>query len=199
MALGRDFPEFVVKKVDSNQAFLDYTKTFVNVSGPDALSGMHWNQRVRVFIKGDVKNYFKNHMRYLMRLMRLMSDDLDEDLEDEILEGIGNTSPYKVGMVIVKENYAEVGDSLQPIFLTVMIKHEKGYAPKSGDWEYIKLDAQGELIQKGKGSDKVVMADCHACHMNLEMQDFTFASLFNGSLTTEKFQGLLKTLNRVEH
>lgn len=92
--------------------------------------------------------------------------------------------PFPTGSIIVKEKYQvkeplRVGDSWEPrklpkeakpMLLTAMLKREKGYDPKNGDWEYIALSGDA------KTNATNTLPNCAKCHLGREKQDFTFRS-----------------------
>jgi hypothetical protein len=84
---------------------------------------------------------------------------------------LGEKSPaFPAGSVIVKEKLASK-ESTNPQLLTVMIKHEKGYNERSGDWEYMVTDGTGAKVE-GRG----MMENCQACHVGQKKTDYLFRS-----------------------
>jgi hypothetical protein len=82
----------------------------------------------------------------------------------------GMTKELPEGTVIVKEKL--VRDAKQPTELGVMIKREKDFAPKSGDWQYIFVDAKGTVTdQQSK------LKNCAACHRLREKNDYVFRAI----------------------
>lgn len=75
---------------------------------------------------------------------------------------------FPAGSVIVKEKLASKA-SIDPQLLTVMIKHEKGYNERSGDWEYMVTDGTGTKVQ-GRG----MIENCQACHIGEKKTDYIF-------------------------
>lgn len=73
---------------------------------------------------------------------------------------------FPPGSMIVKEKLASES-SQQPELLTAMVKHEKGYNPASGDWEYLVLDGHASEI-KERGS----LESCNSCHAAYQQSDF---------------------------
>lgn len=195
-ACSEDLSVFnISKELTSYDALKGYREKYTGLSDDSFFSGMHWNHKIKVYINGDAKAYVRNHIQYLLRYL---SDDLDEDLEDAVYDAIGERFSYAPGTIIIKENYLEKNGELSPLFLTVMIKHDAGYAPKSGDWEYLKISKSGSLILGGKASDEAVRKDCFECHENLKTQDFTFASTLGRVKGNNHFEKLIKSLNRVK-
>ena len=75
---------------------------------------------------------------------------------------------YPVGTVIVKEKLSSA-EIKHPELLTVMVKREKGYNPKHGDWEYGVFDGAGKKVQaRGK------LKNCQSCHQKQAKQDYVF-------------------------
>lgn len=73
---------------------------------------------------------------------------------------------FPVGSLIVKEKLT-TRDSSEPELLTAMLKHEAGYDPKGGDWEYLVLDGRGQEVRaRGK------LENCRACHQAYPHTDF---------------------------
>ena len=74
---------------------------------------------------------------------------------------------FPVGTVIVKEKRAT--PAAAPELLTVMVKHQKGFNPDNGDWEYAVLDGSAARIQaQGR------LANCQSCHQGQKRLDYTF-------------------------
>lgn len=78
------------------------------------------------------------------------------------------TPDFPEGTVIVKEKLPSK-DSAAPELLTVMIKREKGYQERSGDWEYMVTDGTGTKVQ-GRG----MIENCQACHVREKKTDYIF-------------------------
>ncbi len=77
----------------------------------------------------------------------------------------GGTFP--VGSVIVKEKTDEgIG---VPVLSTVMIKRERGYNPKCGDWQFAAIDAfTTKVTMDGR------VKSCMFCHVDQPKKDFVF-------------------------
>ena len=76
------------------------------------------------------------------------------------------TPRFPQGSVIVKEKL-DSQESRSPELLTVMVKREKGYNPKSGDWEYLVLDGTASNVTKrGK------LMECSSCHVAYQSSDY---------------------------
>lgn len=73
---------------------------------------------------------------------------------------------FPKGSTIVKEKLAST-ESRSPELLTAMIKRQKGFNPKSGDWEYLVLDGTASTITK-RGR----LTDCSGCHFAYQTTDY---------------------------
>jgi hypothetical protein len=77
---------------------------------------------------------------------------------------------FPVGSVIVKEKLPDKS-SQTPELLTVMIKHEKGFNPATGDWEFMVVDGNGTKVEsRGK------LKNCQGCHLARPQTDYIFRS-----------------------
>ena len=154
----------------------NYRNTWTRVTGFEH-SGLHWQQFVVVFINKDADVYEHNYNEYL----RYYQDyDEDED-EDEITPP--NFRSYSAGTIILKENFAsEKGIPDNALTVTLMIKHEAGYDPSNGDWEYVQYSKNGNVIIAGNSQDPVVKEACASCHLNIADRDYVFANIFSKRL-----------------
>jgi hypothetical protein len=75
---------------------------------------------------------------------------------------------FAPGTVIVKEKLRGKLDK-HPSGLGVMIKRAPGYDEKSGDWQFLYVDAEDELT-----SAREKLTGCIDCHSNRTETDFTF-------------------------
>jgi len=83
------------------------------------------------------------------------------------------------GSIIVKEKLADP-NSKNPELLTVMHKREKGYNPKSGDWEYLVIDGTGKQVQaQGR------LENCQSCHAQWKRTDFVSRAYLGESEATQ--------------
>jgi len=73
---------------------------------------------------------------------------------------------FPVGTVIVKEKLPNK-EATAPELLTVMLKRERGYDSKNGDWEYLMFDGPGRVVQ-----GPVKTESCQSCHMAYKQQDY---------------------------
>ena len=82
-----------------------------------------------------------------------------------------------VGTIIIKEKYTQLEDANQrtnPHSFGVMIKHEPGYNPEHGDWEYAYIELGDEMKITSAARGK--LANCIDCHANAKTADYVFGS-----------------------
>ena len=79
-----------------------------------------------------------------------------------------NQTGFAPGSVIVREKLNSDTDA-RPELVTVMVKREKGFSPKTGDWEYFVID--GDL---GKVRDRQKTGSCSSCHSQAAATDWVF-------------------------
>jgi len=75
---------------------------------------------------------------------------------------------FPEGSMIVREKLLNAGDTA-PELVTVMVKREKGFSPKTGDWEYLVVEGGLSKIKKREKT-----GSCSQCHANAESTDFVF-------------------------
>lgn len=75
---------------------------------------------------------------------------------------------FPVGTMVVKEKLREK-TSTEPELRTVMIKRERGFDKKAGDWEYLVIDDQGEVTRGKKET-----GHCRSCHEGAKSNDYVF-------------------------
>lgn len=83
----------------------------------------------------------------------------------------GRPGPLPVGAAIVKEKWLPDADtSMTLIAYAAMIKHERGYDPSHGDWEYLYVDLadEDESVERGK------LPGCRDCHARAATKDYLF-------------------------
>jgi len=87
----------------------------------------------------------------------------------------GNPDQLPYGSMIIKENYAFDGISLEAI--TLMYRVE-GYNPKAADWYWVKFNSNGTVSQKSTPNGSIPVAGkvstCIDCHDRAEDDDFVF-------------------------
>lgn len=145
------------------------------VVNPFGLSGLHWNQVVRIFMNSNLQVYRNNHQQFLNTYM---SDSFFND-EAGTTEKEGSTfQEYPPGTILVKENYmlGEAGGRGEPSTLTVMIKRKPGFDPGSGDWEFIQSAAEGKVLLRGGARKRAVNAACVQCHAHMQERDYIFST-----------------------
>jgi hypothetical protein len=85
------------------------------------------------------------------------------------LREISKAEPsFAAGSIIVREKLLQESDAT-PAAVTVMVKREKGFSPKTGDWEFFVLD--GAL---GKVEKRETTGACAKCHTQAEKTDWVF-------------------------
>ncbi len=77
-------------------------------------------------------------------------------------------TPYPVGTTIVKEKLSDP-ESKKPFAVAAMVKHEAGYDPDHGDWEYV-YTTLGEKPETQLGK----ISSCIACHRIKAEQDYLY-------------------------
>jgi hypothetical protein len=82
-----------------------------------------------------------------------------------------STMKYPVGSIIVKEKLEGKGSDLKVELLTVMRKHEAGFSPDTGDWEFLVTDRAGESIAAPES-----LVNCMGCHQDRKNSDYVFAT-----------------------
>jgi hypothetical protein len=75
---------------------------------------------------------------------------------------------FPAGSMIVREKLLKAEDTT-PELVTVMLKHEKGFSRKTGDWEYFVIDGN---LSKVKQSEKT--GSCSKCHVQAAETDMVF-------------------------
>jgi Cytochrome P460 len=75
---------------------------------------------------------------------------------------------FPVGSVIVREKLPH-RDAKQPELLAVMIKRERGFNLKAGDWQFLTVDGASSQVKEHKKKDA-----CLECHESARDRDFVF-------------------------
>ena len=117
----------------------------------------------RIFEK-DEKEPTNPHEKGVTTFARYFANEL---AQGEIYK---DAPKFPTGSIIVREKLVS-SDAADPELVTVMVKREKGFSPKTGDWEYLIVD--GNL---GKISRREKVGSCSKCHANAESTDFVFKS-----------------------
>ncbi|HEY0048878.1 MAG TPA: cytochrome P460 family protein [Pyrinomonadaceae bacterium] len=82
---------------------------------------------------------------------------------------INNDEPhFAAGSIIVREKLLRETDTT-PEIVTVMIKREKGFSPKTGDWEFFVLEGTLEKVEK-----RETVGSCAKCHAQAAKSDWVF-------------------------
>ncbi len=152
--------------VDSPHFAAEYRNLFTRVTVFEK-SGLHWNQRVRIFVNQRPQDYFINHRGQLREL----------DIEaDEAMDSSSYVT-YTPGTIFLKEHYTDSsGQPGSPLFLAAMLKHGAGYDSAGGDWEYLAWTTTGAWVVKGDSRNPAVKSMCASCHLNMSQRDFIFAT-----------------------
>jgi hypothetical protein len=78
-------------------------------------------------------------------------------------------APLSVGTIVVKEKHADGLAKGPPNEYGAMIKHEPGYDPQHGDWEYIYVEREPEKkVTRGR------LESCINCHEHAKNRDYVF-------------------------
>lgn len=75
---------------------------------------------------------------------------------------------FPAGAIIVREKNASQ-ESLKPETVIAMIKREKGFSPKTNDWEFFVFNGADLKLQK-----RETRGDCAKCHLQAEKTDWVF-------------------------
>ena len=78
------------------------------------------------------------------------------EIASPVYTQLAPSSRFAVGSVLVKKHALAAASAPGPTF--AMTKREPGFYPEGGDWEYLVLDAEGRLEDRGK------LALCARCH-----------------------------------
>ncbi len=75
---------------------------------------------------------------------------------------------FPEGSIIVREKRAKADDET-PQIVIAMVKREKGFSKKSGDWEFFTFNGADLKMQK-----RETKGDCATCHVQAEKTDWVF-------------------------
>lgn len=82
---------------------------------------------------------------------------------------IEKTNPqFPVGSIIVREKHLSA-ESETPETVIAMVKREKGFSKKTGDWEFFIFNGADLKMQK-----RETKGDCAKCHVQAEKTDWVF-------------------------
>lgn len=145
------------------------------VVSPFGLSGLHWNQMVRILINRNIETYRSNHQQFLDTYM---SDAFFDDEAATPSSPSAQFRDYPAGTILVKENYMlnSAGGRGEPSTLTIMIKRKPGHDRASGDWEFIQTSPDGKTMLRGGAGQPAVNAACVQCHSHMKERDFVFST-----------------------
>lgn len=75
---------------------------------------------------------------------------------------------FPVGSIIIREkNLAETSET--PEIVIAMVKREKSFSKKTGDWEFFVFNGADLKLQK-----RETKGDCAKCHIQAEKSDWVF-------------------------
>lgn len=80
------------------------------------------------------------------------------------------TPVFPVGSIIVREKNATM-TSETPETIIAMVKREKGFSKKTGDWEFFTFSGADLKMQR-----RETKSDCSKCHIQAEKTDWVFRS-----------------------
>lgn len=83
-------------------------------------------------------------------------------------EALKSEPTFPAGTLIAREKLLKAED-VDPEVVTVMLKREKGFSRKTGDWEYLVVSGDLKKVVK-----REKYGDCAACHKGAEKTDFVF-------------------------
>lgn len=116
---------------------------------PKGMDGPHIERLIRVFVNEPGKDSMRSTVRF--------------PTGSEISSG----RTFPIGSAIVKEKTRGRGGAVE--LSTFMVKRNKGYNPKCGDWEFGVIDGPTrKIVERGK------IERCIKCHIEKKELDFTF-------------------------
>jgi hypothetical protein len=110
----------------------------------------------------EVKTEESPHEKGDQTFARVFANEL---AANEIYKDVPHFAP---GSMIVREKLLKAEDA-KPELVTVMVKREKGFSAKTGDWEYLVVEGG---LDKIKQREKT--GSCSKCHASAENTDFVF-------------------------
>lgn len=75
---------------------------------------------------------------------------------------------FPVGSIIVREKH-KTEKSEMPELVIAMVKREKGFSKKTGDWEFLVFSGKDLQMQK-----RETVGNCATCHSNAKKTDWVF-------------------------
>jgi hypothetical protein len=76
---------------------------------------------------------------------------------------------FPVGSIIVREKLSSAS-ALKPDLLALMVKREKGFNPRLGDWEFLVANGDGTKIEMRERK-----GECRNCHATQIKNDYVFS------------------------
>ena len=76
---------------------------------------------------------------------------------------------FPVGSIIVREKRLSIKSEM-PEIVIAMVKREKEFSKKTGDWEFLTLDAKAEIATR-----RETKGNCSACHTNAKENRLGFS------------------------
>jgi hypothetical protein len=90
-------------------------------------------------------------------------------LNDRAAGEFSNAKPaFPPGSIIVREKLL-TGSDEDPASISVMIKRDRGYSPRSNDWEFFVLDGTAQKVIKSERA-----GSCLKCHSDAKATDMVF-------------------------
>ncbi|MEZ5428630.1 MAG: cytochrome P460 family protein [Pyrinomonadaceae bacterium] len=86
---------------------------------------------------------------------------------------------FPVGSIIVREKHLSV-ESETPELVIAMVKREKGFSKKTGDWEFFVLDSTAENLTQRETRGK-----CAECHSQTKKTDWVFRDFLKSNTILE--------------
>ena len=78
------------------------------------------------------------------------------EMASKAYANLAASTKFAVGSMLVKKHAST--KSAAPATTFAMVKRDSGFFPEGGDWEWVVLDAEGRLEDRGK------LASCARCH-----------------------------------
>jgi len=75
---------------------------------------------------------------------------------------------FPVGSIIVREKF-RFDENRPPELVIAMVKREKDFSPKTGDWEFFVFDGKEFDLEQ-----RETVGSCSACHAQAEKTDWVF-------------------------
>lgn len=116
----------------------------------------------RIFPRSADKTQKNPHQNSVLSFARVFANEL-------ALAEINRDEPrFAAGSIIVREKLVQESNAT-PEVVTVMVKREKGFSRKTGDWEFFVLDGALREVEK-----RETAGACAKCHTQAEKTDWVF-------------------------